>query len=238
MSVSSRSADSAEAVPIAPRTAHRRHAALLAFLAVGVFTALRGLSERAMMAEFGSDPQMAIWLMFLIVKLALWGLGGGLLAGLVVLLWQRRWGRRIAVMLLLGWTVAISVASVNYLRGKSALAEARDPASSPARLEQLFDFSGIQAGYELDNRLTIHPQAPPELLRKLYDRHQQGTLMVLARNPRTPADILEKLVEVDSHDEWIRRSLRQNPSLSKLLEKKLDEREPPVVKPGHGHGRP
>lgn len=203
----------------------RRNTGLLGFLVVLVLVTLRAVSERAMMAEFGSDPQMAIWLVFMVVQLSLWFLGGGLLVGLTVLAWHHRWGWRVAGVLLLGWGLAIGLSSWNFLYATRALADARDPATSPERLQELSEFSGIQAGYELDNRLASHPHAPPELLRKLYDRHQQGTLMVLARNTRTPADILQKLAEQDAQDQWIRKNLLQNSSLSPVLRQKIAEAE-------------
>ncbi len=222
---------STTAAPTGSWSLSRRSAGQLAFLAVFGLVALRAVCERAMMAEFGSDPQMAIWMMFMVVKLALWGLGGSLLAGLVMFLWNRRWGRRIAVMLLLGWAVAIGMASWNYQRGSRALADARDPSTSPERLQELLDFPGIQAGYELDNRLAVHPHATPELLRKLYNRRQQGTLMVLARNSRTPVDILQKLAENDVQDQWIRKNLLQNPALPPELREKIDEAVPSATHP-------
>lgn len=209
--------------PSSPFT--RRSVGRLAFLAVIALVALRTASERAMMAEFGSDPQMGIWIMFMVVKMALWGVGGLVLAGILVFAWHHRWGLRIALVLLFGWALAISAASGNYYRASLALADARDPGTSPARLQELLDFPGIQAGYELDNRLATNPQAPPELLRKLYDRHQLGTLMILARNPRTPTDILQKLVEHDVQDQWIRKGLLQNPSVPEELRQKIEEIE-------------
>ena len=58
----------------------------------------------------------------------------------------------------------------------------------------LVNFDGIQAGYELDNRLALNPTTPPAALRELSRRRDQsGTLMCLMRNPSTPDDVLEQI---------------------------------------------
>jgi hypothetical protein len=91
------------------------------------------------------------------------------------------------------WAAYICVASWKYFAAADALADASRPSTPPARLHQLVHFSGIQAGYELDNRIAAHPNTPIEALRELHARGNMGTLMTLARNPNTPPDILHKL---------------------------------------------
>lgn len=109
-----------------------------------------------------------------------------------------------------------------------ALAEARNPSTSSARLDQLLQFAGSQGDYELDNRIAANPNSTPEILRKLYGRHQLGTLMILARSPKTPEDILQAMVDYDLtrpnqtfENEWIRKSLQQNPNLPEAVRRKL-----------------
>ncbi len=210
----------------------RRSFGPLLLLGMLVVLVLRGVSERAMMDEFGSDPQMGIWMMFMIVGLAFWLLTGCAVAGVLLLGWKNRWGFAVGAVLLFGWTVAISLYSWQFYQSRQALVDARDPATSPARLEQLLQFNGIQAGYELDNRIASNPNATPEILRQLYERHNSGTLMILARSSRTPTDVLQAIVDHDLNDathgsseEWIRKGLKQNPSLPDALREKLNESE-------------
>ncbi len=97
-------------------------------------------------------------------------------------------------------------------------------------------FTGIEDGYELDNRIATNPKTPPELLRKLYGHHNLGTLMILARRPDTPEDILQAMVDHDleeaGHDlenKWIRKALKLNPNLPEAVRRKLDGHEQPVT---------
>lgn len=188
---------------------------------VALLIGLRAASEYAMMSEHGTDPQMGIWLMFMVLKLAFWLVTGVFVMSLLFAMRQSRF-RMAASIMLLAWSVAIGWASWQYHQGAQALAEAADPSTSPARLQELVSFAGIQAGYELDNRLASHPSTPIEGLRKLYERDQAGTQMRLAGNPNTPQDILQQLV--NHEDEWVRRSLRDNPRLPEAVRRKMEER--------------
>ena len=149
-----------------------------------------------MMDEYGNDAQMGIWQMFLIVKMVLWLLGGGLVVALLAALWPRRWGSIAGLVVFSLWAIAICHASWSYNAARQALADAQNPGTAPVRLLQLVDFAGIQAGYRLDNRLASNPNTPPEALRRLALRENIGTQLCLARNPKTPQDVLEQLPRV------------------------------------------
>ena len=198
---------------------------------------LRATSELALMRESGSDPQMSIWTMFMVAKLAYWLLAGGVVAG-VLFFEKPRWRILMGVVLLLGWIYAIRMESWKTQLSQQYLAEAKNPTTSSVRLGHLFQFAGTQdGGYELDNRIATNPQTPPELLRRLYGRHNLGTLMILARRSDTPEDILQAMVDhdlarvnQDFENEWIRKSLKQNPNLSEAIRRKLDKHEQPVTK--------
>jgi hypothetical protein len=177
---------------------------------------LRVVSEWAMMAAHGSDPQMPIWIMLFAVKIGFWFATGSALIALVYI-WRQNASARLALgACLLVWAIAVSVSSWLYLSAGLALMEAANPRTSPARLSQLVHYFGIQAGYELDNRIAANPSTPKESLRELYWRGNTGTLMKLAANPRTPDDILEQLAQ--SNDEWIRKSLAANTNAPALEE--------------------
>ena len=83
----------------------------------------------------------------------------------------------------------------------------------------------MQGGYELDNRIAANPNTDPETLRELYFRRNLGTLMVLARNPKTPEDVLQEMVAHDITETLIRRSLKTNPNLPPELRGKIEAAE-------------
>jgi hypothetical protein len=63
-----------------------------------------------------------------------------------------------------------------------------------SRSDPFLTHDGIQAGYELDNRLAKNRDTPPEALCELSERiEQDGAQMLLAKNPRTPEDVLTRL---------------------------------------------
>lgn len=218
-----------------PAVLSKRLVGLLVFLGMVVLVVLRATSELALMRESGSDPQMPIWIMFMGAKLVYWLFAGGVVAG-VLFFEKPRWRITMGVVLLLGWSYAIRMESWKLQLKQQALAEARDPSTSPARLEQLLLFADIQDGYELDNRIAANPNTTPEILRRLYGRHQLGTLMTLARSPETPEDILQAMVDhdlarvnQDFENEWIRKCLKKNPNLPEAIRRKLDQHEQPVT---------
>ena len=159
-----------------------------------LFVAVRAGSEVAMIREFGSDAQMAIWIATLAVKLGLWLLTGLAAVALIAVLKARRWLWTAGVLMLIVWSGAIWNGTIEYDAARRALADARRRETSPTRLAELVHFTGIQAGYELDNRLAANPSTPPEALRTLSQRaNQPGTRQQLARNPFTPPDVREQL---------------------------------------------
>lgn len=127
--------------------------------------------------------------------------------------WPKR--KVISAALLLIWVAAICAASWQYQSARQALVAASDPLTPSDRLSELVHFRGIQAGYELDNRLAANPNTPSQALRELYQRGQLGTQMTLARNPHTPKDLLEQLA--NHQEEIVRRSLERNPNLPESL---------------------
>lgn len=181
------------------------------FWTVVALVGLRAIGESSMMYAHGPDAQMGIWWVFMTVKLGLWTVAGLMVALVVRATWQHAWWRLPALALFLAWTLAIGWATYQYVRGANALAVASNASTSPDRLRKLVHFNGIQAGYELDNRVASHANTPADALQTLFERGNAGTLMCLGRNPHTPAGVLEQLFK--SPDEWVRRSLDDNPTL-------------------------
>lgn len=172
--------------------------------------ALRAISEWAMMVAHGSDPQMSIWVVEFAVKLGFWFVTGSVLIAIIYLFGKHPPARVALGALFLVWAIAVSVSSWLHFSAGLALTQAANPHTSPARLGQLVHYFGIQAGYELDNRITANPNTPEQSLRELYWRGNTGTLMTLAANPHTPKDLLEQLAQSD--DESIRKNLAGNPN--------------------------
>jgi hypothetical protein len=210
-----------------PYSSNRKWLGLIVFLAMAILVVHWVTNQLALMREYGPDPQISIGIVFMVAKLMLWLIGGGLVAG-VLFLEKPHWRIIMGVILLLGWSYRISNESWKVQTQQRALAEARNPSTSSARLDQLLQFAGSQGDYELDNRIAANPNSTPEILRKLYGRHQLGTLMILARSPKTPEDILQAMVDYDLtranqafENEWIRKSLQQNPNLPEAVRRKL-----------------
>lgn len=215
-----------------------RLAKILVFSVMGVLLVVRATSELALMRESGSDPQMAIWMMFLAATLAYWLLAGCVVAG-VLFFRKPNWRIAAGLVLLLGWACTIRMEIWKVHVQKQALADARDSSTSPEKLGQLLQFGNPRTGFEseLDNRIAAHPHATPEILRALYGRHQLGTLMILARSPKTPEDILQAMVDhdltrtnQDFENKWIRESLEKNPKLPDAIRRKLEGDKLPATK--------
>lgn len=170
----------------------RRISRIAVWTVVGLLAA-RAACEVGMMLEYGNDAQMSIWAFALVIKLALWLLGGLLAIGVLRFVWSRRWARPIGLTLLAAWAILIVGSSWDYNAARRALADARNSATAPERLRELSHFAGVQSGYELDNRLAANPGTPADVLRELSTRvDQAGTQNLLAKNPRTPADARPK----------------------------------------------
>lgn len=218
-----------------PAVLSRKRLGLLVFAGMVILLVHWATHELALMREYGSDAQMSIWIGFMVAKLVFWLCWGGVVAG-VLFFEKPRWRILMGVILLLGWSYGITTESWKFQIEQHALAEARDPSTSPTRLEQLLQFTGSQDDYELDNRIAANPNTSPEILRSLYGRHQLGTLMILARSSKTPEDILQAMVDhdlarvnQDFENEWIRKCLKQNPDLPEAVRRKLDEQEQPAT---------
>lgn len=172
---------------------------------------LRAAIELGMMSAHGSDAQMPIWLVFVGAALALWAVAAYICVRLTAFV-KGRWSTLLKYALIFCWAIAISISSWKYFVGWRALADAANPETSPDYLRQLAHFDGIQAGYELDNRIASNPNSPVDVLRLLAKKDQLGTKMCLARNPRSPNDVLQDLSYEE--DEWIQMSLHDNPNYS------------------------
>lgn len=181
---------------------------------------IRIVAENRMMAAHGPDAQMGIWFMFSMIIIGFWLLVG-LVAWLPALALRNRLGVVLALFFLGLWSCYVTNDSWKYFEGASALRDASNPATSAERLAALAHFGGLQADYELDNRVASHPNTSPQTLRELYRRGNLGTLMKLAVNPHTPSDVLEELAT--NPDEWVQKGLKENPSVEAL-----DDRAPPA----------
>lgn len=180
------------------------------FLLAMLLVALRALCEMSMMSAHGPDAQMGIWFAAMVFWISGWAISGFLLAFIAAKARSSTSGPSAAVVLLGVWAICLGISSARYYNGGRALSQASGASTAPEQLEQLSDFTGLQAGYELDNRVAENPNTSVETLRKLYHRNNLGTRMVLARNPNTPADILTELS--NDEDEWIQKSLAVNPN--------------------------
>jgi hypothetical protein len=190
--------------------------------------ATRIVTELNMMQQHCTDAQMSIWMMFFIVSIGFWSVLGITLAALLHVAWSRRRSVSILLLLLLIWSLAISVSAYRSQVAAWALGDAADPTTSAARLHELVNFGGVQAGYQLDNRLASNPNTRAEDLRVLFHRDQLGTQMMLAANPNTPSDILERL---SRHREiWVIRRLADNPNLTPELRLKLADHSDEMVR--------
>ncbi len=177
-----------------PPEAKKRPIARPLLLAGLLFLLVRAGSEIGMICEFGSDPQMSIWVAFFVFKIMFWLATGGVVLGLTIALWKRSKIRFLGIALAGIWFIAIGNATYRYAMGRQALADASNPGTSPTRLQELTQFHGIQSGYELDNRLASNPATPANALRELSHRREQtGTLACLRRNHNTPNDVLQAI---------------------------------------------
>lgn len=180
---------------------------------VVLLVCLRAGTESSMMSAYGPDAQMGIWSMFMVVKVAFWVTTGVAAATLLGAVWPNWWKSIAACALGMVWIMAICWSSFRYCEARAALVDASAPTTSPERLRELVDFDGIQAGYELDNRIASNPSSPPDVLGLLHARPDQiGTEMSLARNPNTPDDILREFANRDGvWSQHLSDSLKRNP---------------------------
>lgn len=194
-------------------------AKLFTLLVVLLLVILRAASEYGMMRAHGPDAQMPIWFIFLKVKLLFWFVMGVVTSMLLAAAWRRRGWSQIALALCVLWAAAIGWSIFRYDQGRRALVDAAAASTSPERLHDLASFDGIEAGYELDNRIASNPNTLPETLRLLHGRPDQvGTELCLARNPNTPDDILRELAA--RNDDWakyITDSLKLNPRYDEVF---------------------
>jgi hypothetical protein len=192
---------------------------LIAYSIVVLLVSLRAGCEYGMMSAHGPDAQMGIWYMFMIVQLAFWLITGFVAAILLGAAWSKRWWKSAALALFLVWITAVCLSSFRFYDARRALVDASAPTTSAERIRELVKYDGLQAGYELDNRLASNPSTPPEILRFLHGQPDQvGTEMCLASNPNTPDDILRALGE--RNDEWskyIIDSLKRNPRYDEVF---------------------
>lgn len=212
----------------APGGGKQRIVVVSIFTVVVGLVAIRVVTELNMMQQHGTDAQMPIWMIFFVVSIGLWFVMGITLAALLHVAWPKRWAMSILVLMLLIWSLAISASAYRSQVAAWALGDAADPTTSAARLHELVNFGGVQAGYQLDNRLASNPNTTAEDLRLLFHRDQLGTQMMLAANPNTPPDILERLAR---HREiWVIRRLAENPNLTTEIRHELADHDDEMVR--------
>jgi hypothetical protein len=173
--------------------------------------------------SIGSDPQIPIWIMistvtsiFIAISIAssVWLLLHGLGAPSKL----ARFAACLPFLLLLGW---YSTGFVNLVQIRTALLDSANPNTDANRLRELTKHrSG--PGYEIDNRIAKHPNAPPDALRSLHDRPDQvGTEMCLAENPNTPDDVLRSIAKLaERNDSWSKYyldALKRNPRYDEVF---------------------
>jgi len=200
---------------------------------------VRAGCEYSMMNEHGPNAQMGIWIMFMGVQLLFWLLTGMVAATLLAAAWPNRWRSVAAFGVIMVWMTAACWSSVRYYDAGRALADASAASTSPERLKELVEFDGIQAGYQLDNRIASNPNTPPELLRSLHGKpYQVGTEMCLAQNPNTPDDILLDIANRnDKWSEFLLDALKLNPKYKVMFSdsdstatKQAEQRDEPKLR--------
>lgn len=68
---------------------------------------------------------------------------------------------------------------------------------------------------EVDLALAAHQNSSKELLIKLSKRVDLNITQALARNPKTPHQILKKIAEMNN--EWVQKALLENPNYLKII---------------------
>lgn len=191
-------------------------------LAVGIvflLVAVRAVTDYRLMHEYGADAQMSIWFMYMAAKILLWLIFG--LAAVALIDAGQMKSRRsiVGCLLLVLWVATIGWSSFAYHQARHALVAASSTKTSPERLKTLSHITGIQASYELDNRLAQNPNTPPEVLRQLHGKpYQIGTEIALAQNPNTPDDVLlEIAARKDEWSEHLQTALKNNPKYNVLF---------------------
>lgn len=137
------------------------------------------------------------------------------------------------------WSLGIGYFTWQYRRSAIAYAEAADPKTSPERLAELTHYDGTQVGYRLSVLLAANPNSTPYVLRQVFDAKEAR--YELARNPRTPPDVLVKLLDSGERG---RRGLTENPALPVSIRLELYRRRydwhplpsPPATIKGRAEG--
>ena len=191
---------------------NRKALPYIAALTAAPVAIVRWHYESSMTQLVPTDAQGGIWLAYSAVLSAVtFVVACAAVYGTLVFLQRRK--PIVAVILAIVFIAIVAHTGrtlADYSEVRIALTDAANPATSPARLHALIGFpTGF--GYEIDNRIALNPNASAETLRALFKRpNQAGTLTCLARNPRTPEDVLDALSK--SGDTWILQSLAQNPA--------------------------
>jgi hypothetical protein len=86
-----------------------------------------------------------------------------------------------------------------------------NPLTPAEALEKIVDRGIKTHNWTAPSELADHPNATPELLRKLAEHLPENYLSTVAANPRTPVDVLLNLSNVNSY--YISAGLVRNPSL-------------------------
>ena len=81
---------------------------------------------------------------------------------------------------------------------ENALAAVSNMKTPSSRIDRYIDYRTTFWGTELANRLALHPQTSTKSLWVLYNRGDESTLYCIARNPKVPGEILERLANHSS----------------------------------------
>lgn len=209
--------------------------ASIAIVVGGAVALIKYLLE-GRLSETVVDPQMGLFSLYsLISSIAI----GVLLAAAVYLAvrtWQNQhsWAAAAFVVIAIG-LVGFSVkTTVDTLQINTALVDAANPSTSAERLRKLAE-SDRNVGYELQNRLAKNPNTPADVLQMLFMQNAaMSTQLILARNPNTPNQVLISLSE-DHPQKWHDRVVAALQSNPKVQSKELTFTSSMTLKENNGN---
>jgi hypothetical protein len=160
------------------------------------------------------DPQSPIWVMISTIMSVFIAATIAIAAWLVFRVWQSKStllkvAGVLPLVVLLGW---YSTGFINLAQMRFALLDSANPNTGADRLRELAEYRN-GPGYEIDNRVAMHPNTPTDVLRSLHGRPDQvGTEMCLAQNSNTPDDILRAIGNrKDDWSKYLSDALKRNP---------------------------
>ncbi|RUO80372.1 hypothetical protein CWI84_07005 [Idiomarina tyrosinivorans] len=194
----------------------KKRVASIAVVVGGIVALIKYVLE-GRLSETVVDPQMGLFSLYsLISSIAI----GVLLAAaiyLAVRTWQNHYSWvaaafTVVALALVGFSVKTTV---DTLQINTALLDAANPDTPTERLRELAQ-SHLNVGYELQNRLAKNPNTPADVLQALFTENTaMSTRLILASNPNTPNSVLISLSESHPrkwHDRVI-AALKSNPKV-------------------------